>query len=138
MPKPEVLFLCVGNGGKSQMAAAIARKLAPATVTVHSAGTKPAGKLNAESVEALREIGADAFVDHPKAIDPEILGRADKVIVLGGDAQMEMPAHARGQLERWLTVEPSHDGIEGMERMRLVRDDIDQRTRALLEGLTAQ
>lgn len=132
----EVLFLCVGNGGKSQMAAAIARKLAGETITVHSAGTKPGSTLNAESVESLKEIGADKYVDHPKAIDPAIIQRADKVIVLGADAQVELPEGARGQLERWLTIEPSRQGIQGIERMRLIRDDIAERTKALIQDLT--
>lgn len=138
MSKPEILFVCVGNGGKSQMAAAIARKLAHDTVIIHSAGTKPGSKLNGESVEALKEIGAEEFVDHPKAIDPQILTRADKVIVLGGDAEVDMPTGARGEMERWLTVEPSHDGVEGMDRMRLVRDDIADRVSALLGALNTK
>ena len=56
-------------------------------------------------------------------------------MVLGEDAQVEMPNGARGTLERWRTDEPSHRGIEGMERMRLVRDDIDARVRSLIDEL---
>lgn len=134
----EVLFVCVGNGGKSQMAAAIARKLAGTSITVHSAGTKPGTQLNAESVASLKELEADHLVDHPKAVDPEVLSRADRVVILGADAQLELPSSARGRLERWRTVEPSAHGIEGMERMRLVRDDIAQRVQALIAELAAQ
>ncbi|WP_115685599.1 low molecular weight phosphatase family protein [Corynebacterium senegalense] len=129
---PSVLFICVGNGGKSQMAAALATHYAGDSVEVHSAGTKPGTSLNQESVAAIAEVGADMSQGKPKPIDPELLATVDRVVVLGEDAQVEMPADARGTIERWVTDEPSLRGIEGMERMRLVRDDIDARVRALL------
>ena len=118
--KPKVLFVCVGNGGKSQMAAALADKHAGEAIEIHSAGTKPATKLNAESVESISEVGADMSDGRPKAVDPQLLREADRVVILGKDAQLELPADARGTLERWVTDEPSERGIEGMERMRLV------------------
>lgn len=133
--KPKVLFVCVGNGGKSQMAAALADKHAGEAIEIHSAGTKPATKLNTESVEAISEVGADMSGGRPKAVDPQLLREADRVVVLGKDAQLELPADAQGTLERWVTDEPSERGIEGMERMRLVRDDIDARVRALITEL---
>lgn len=133
--KPSVLFVCVGNGGKPQMAAALAEKHAGSKLGIHSAGTKPGTKLNQESVEAIAEAGADMSHGTPKPIDPELLRNVDRVVVLGEDAQVEMPDGARGTLERWHTDEPSHRGIEGMERMRLVRDDIDARVRSLIDEL---
>lgn len=133
--KPKVLFVCVGNGGKSQMAAALADKHAGEAIEIHSAGTKPATKLNTESVEAISEVGADMSDGRPKAVDPQLLREADRVVILGKDAQLELPADAQGTLERWVTDEPSERGIEGMERMRLVRDDIDARVRALITEL---
>lgn len=133
--KPLVLFVCVGNGGKSQMAAALAEKHAGGRLEVHSAGTKPGTKLNQESVEAIAEAGADMSHGTPKPIDPELLRSVDRVVVLGEDAQVEMPDGARGTLERWLTDEPSLRGIEGMQRMRLLRDDIDARVRSLIDEL---
>ena len=133
--KPKILFVCVGNGGKSQMAAALADKHAGEAIEIHSAGTKPATKLNAESVEAISEVGADMSGGRPKAVDPQLLREADRVVILGKDAQLELPADAQGALERWVTDEPSERGIEGMERMRLVRDDIDARVRALITEL---
>ena len=133
--KPKVLFVCVGNGGKSQMAAALADKHAGEAIEIHSAGTKPATKLNAESVESISEVGADMSDGRPKAVDPQLLREADRVVILGKDAQLELPADAQGTLERWVTDEPSERGIEGMERMRLVRDDIDARVRALITEL---
>lgn len=133
--KPKVLFVCVGNGGKSQMAAALADKHAGEAIEIHSAGTKPATKLNTESVEAISEVGADMSGGRPKAVDPQLLREADRLVILGKDAQLELPADAQGTLERWVTDEPSERGIEGMERMRLVRDDIDARVRALITEL---
>ncbi|NLA55188.1 MAG: low molecular weight phosphatase family protein [Corynebacterium humireducens] len=126
-----VLFVCVGNGGKSQMAAALAAKHAPEW-EIHSAGTRPGTALNAESVEAIAEVGADMSGGTPKGVDPDLLRRVDHVIILGEDAQLDMPADATGTLERWVTDEPSLRGITGMERMRLVRDDIDARVQALV------
>lgn len=133
--KPKVLFVCVGNGGKSQMAAALADKHAGEAMEIHSAGTKPATKLNTESVESISEVGADMSGGRPKAVDPQLLREADRVVILGKDAQLELPADAQGALERWVTDEPSERGIEGMERMRLVRDDIDARVRTLITEL---
>ncbi|WP_259925006.1 low molecular weight phosphatase family protein [Corynebacterium sp. p3-SID1056] len=133
--KPSVLFVCVGNGGKSQMAAALAEKYAGSRIGIHSAGTKPGTSLNQESVEAIAEAGADMSHGTPKPIDPELLCSVDRVVVLGEDAQVEIPDDARGTLERWRTDEPSLRGVEGMQRMRLVRDDIDTRVRSLIDEL---
>lgn len=133
--KPSVLFICVGNGGKSQMAAALAEKHAGNALEIHSAGTKPGTKLNAQSVESIAEVGADMSAGRPKGIDPELLARVNRAVILGSDAQVEMPEGARGTLERWVTDEPSARGIEGMERMRLVRDDIDTRVQKLITEL---
>lgn len=131
--RPSVLFICKGNGGKSQMAAALARKHAGDSWDIHSAGTDPADHLNAESIEAIAEVGADMSHGVPTAIDPHLLRSVDHVIVLGNQAQVDMPAGAHGSLERWETDEPSTRGIQGMERMRLVRDDIDRRVHNFLE-----
>lgn len=133
--KPTVLFVCVGNGGKSQMAAALAAQHAGDKVEIHSGGTKPGTKLNAQSVEAIAESGADMSGGQPKGIDPELLRSVDRTIILGNDAELALPADAHGSLERWSTDEPSERGIEGMERMRIIRDDIDARVRNLVEQL---
>ncbi|WJY69114.1 low molecular weight phosphatase family protein [Corynebacterium auris] len=132
---PSVLFICVGNGGKSQMAAALAAHHAGDAVAVYSAGTAPGSGLNPESVAAIAEAGADMSGGRPKGIDPDLLASVDRVVVLGADAEVTLPPGARGTLERWRTDEPSERGIEGMERMRLIRDDIDARVRALLREL---
>lgn len=133
--QPAVLFVCVGNGGKSQMAAALATQHAGEYLEIHSAGTRPGSKLNAQSVEVIAEMGADMSEGLPKGIDPELLRRVDRTVILGADAQLELPADAAGTLERWVTDEPSERGIEGLERMRLVRDDINTRVEKLIAEL---
>lgn len=134
--QPSVLFVCVGNGGKSQMAAALAKKHAGDALEIHSAGTKPGTKLNQQSLESIAEVGADMSQGFPKGIDLDLIRRVDRVIILGAEAQLEMPIDANGILQRWVTDEPSERGIEGMERMRLVRDDIDARVQNLIAELT--
>ena len=133
--RPCVLFICVSNAGKSQMAAALARHHAGDAVEVHSAGTHPGSRPNEQSTAVVAEVGADMSTDHPKGVDPALLRRADRVIVVGAQAQLELPADAGGRLERWLTDEPSDRGIEGDRRMRLIRDDIDARVKLLVDGL---
>lgn len=135
-PRPEILFVCVRNGGKSQMAAALMAHRAGDAVSVSSAGTEPGTGLNAQSAEAVAELGADMSQGHPKPIDPELLRRADRVVVLGSEACIEDSGELAGRLEIWETDEPSVRGIDGLERMRLIRDDIDARVRALLRQLT--
>lgn len=134
--QPSVLFVCVGNGGKSQMAAALAKKHAGDALEIHSAGTKPGTKLNQQSLDSIAEVGADMSQGFPKGIDQELIKRVDRVVILGAEAQLEMPIDANGILQRWVTDEPSERGIEGMERMRLVRDDIDAQVQNLVAELT--
>ncbi len=132
--RPSVLFVCVKNGGKSQMAAGLMRAAVGDRVEVHSAGTVPGGSLNAQSVESLLEVGVDIRDEHPQAIDPDLLSRVDVVVTLGREARVE---HVPGpRFETWDTDEPSARGIEGMERMRLVRDDIARHVDALVTTMT--
>ena len=136
--RTSILFVCVRNGGKSQMAAAIANKYAGDRFEIHSAGTKPGAALNADAVEALTEVGVDMSHGHPKGIDWQLLHEIDQLIILGADAQVELPGGVQPTIERWITDEPSARGIKGIERMRLIRDDIDDRVRDLLSQLVAQ
>ena len=131
--KPSVLFVCSKNGGKSQLAAGLMNQLANGTVAVQSAGTKPGTSLNPQSVDSLAELGIDITGEHPKPVTDEVLNAVDVVIVLGNEAKVEAPEGKR--LEVWATDEPSERGIEGMERMRLVRDDIEARVRELYTEL---
>lgn len=128
-----MLFVCVKNSGKSQMAAGLMRTIAGAGIDVFSAGTRPGTELNALSVQSLREAGIDITGEHPKPIDPEILRRVDVVVTLGQEAHVEPVPGPR--FENWDTDEPSRRGIDGIERMRLIRDDIAVRVRHLADEL---
>lgn len=132
---PSVLFVCAKNGGKSQMAAALMDHHAAGAVAVHSAGTRPGRTVNALSAEVIAEVGADMSSGTPTPVDPELLRTVDRVVVLGDEAEVEPVEGMTGRIETWHTDEPSARGIEGAERMRLVRDDIDARVRRLLEDL---
>ncbi|MGN2638997.1 low molecular weight phosphatase family protein [Nocardia takedensis] len=134
-PKPAVLFVCVKNGGKSQMAAGLMRKAAGRRVDTYSAGTRPGTALNELSMQALQEVGIDLSQESPKPIDPHILRSVDLVITLGSEAHVEPVEGVR--IRNWDTDEPSERGIEGIQRMRLVRDDIAIRVQNLLAELTA-
>ena len=133
---PSVLFVCVKNGGKSQMAAALMRLHAGDPIEVHSAGTRPGSAVNALAAEAVAEVGADMSGETPTAVDPDLARRVDRVVVLGAEAAEEIDDDEVSALEIWRTDEPSHRGIDGPERMRLIRDDIDRRVRTLLAELT--
>ena len=133
MTKPSVLFVCVKNGGKSQMAAGLMRKLAGDTVDVHSAGTKPGTAINSLSAQSLLEVGVDITAEHPKPIDPRLVRDVDVVVTLGREAHVDPVP--RTQFENWDTNEPSHRGIDGIEHMRLIRDDIAGRVQLLAQQL---
>lgn len=132
--KPSVLFVCSKNGGKSQLAAGLMRELAGDTVAVYSAGTKPGNSLNPQAVNSLTELGIDVTGEYPKPVTEEVTDTVDAVIVLGTEAKLE-PREGK-RFEVWETDEPSERGIEGMERMRLVRDDIKTRVQTLYTELT--
>ncbi|OAN39904.1 low molecular weight phosphatase family protein [Mycolicibacterium iranicum] len=134
-PKPSVLFVCVKNGGKSQMAAGLMRKLAGDSVDISSAGTKPGSSVNALSVETLREVDIDISGEKPKPLDAQRVRDVDYVITLGREAHVE-PVDGT-IFETWETDEPSERGIEGIERMRLVRDDIANRVDDLFRRLVS-
>lgn len=129
MARPSVLFVCVKNGGKSQIAAALMRRLGG--VDVFSAGTAPGSALNAESEAAVAEVGASMSGEVPRPIDPTVLAGVDRVVVLGEEAVVDPVEGMRGPIETWITDEPSLRGIGGMDRMRLVRDDIAARVERL-------
>ncbi|KAA8890422.1 low molecular weight phosphatase family protein [Nocardia colli] len=132
---PAVLFVCVKNGGKSQMAAGLMRHAAHGRVEVNSAGTNPSGTLNDLSVQSLLELGIDIGDESPKPIDPALLRTVDLVVTLGREAHVEPVDGVR--IINWDTDEPSERGIDGIERMRLVRDDIAGRVEQLLTELTS-
>ena len=132
---PSVLFVCVKNGGKSQMAAGLMRKITGDAVTVDSAGTKPGATINQLSAETLLEVGVDITDQTPQQLTDDLIASADQVIVLGREAQVQ-PVDGT-PVEYWDTDEPSERGIDGIERMRLVRDDINHRVERLAHQLNA-
>ena len=136
MQRPTIVFVCVKNGGKSQMAAGIARSIAGDSVEVLSAGTRPGAALNEESRQSLAEVGVSLDGEYPKALDAEVLRRADRVVVLGAEAVVTPVEGMTATVETWHTDEPSARGIEGTERMRLIREDIHHRVEHLLRELT--
>ena len=133
--KPTVVFVCVKNGGKSQMAAALTRMHAGDRIEVHSAGTNPGTKLNAASAASVEELGATFDGEYPKPLDVDLLRRADRVIAIGNEAHLEPVDGMHATIETWHTGEPSERGIEGAERMNLIRDDIEARCRELITSL---
>ncbi|MGY1749438.1 arsenate-mycothiol transferase ArsC [Modestobacter sp. SYSU DS0511] len=126
---PSVLFVCVHNAGKSQLAAGLMTDLAGDAVEVHSAGTAPGEAVNEQAARSLAELGIDISDQVPKPITEQLVRDADVVVVLGREARVEPVEGTR--VETWDTDEPSERGIEGMARMRLVRDDIAARVRVL-------
>lgn len=129
--EPSVLFVCVKNAGKSQMAAALMRHLSYSPVQVYSAGTHPGNALNDLSVTTLAEVGAGVDSEYPKPIDPAVLRSVNRVIVIGDEAVVEPIPGMVGTIDTWTIDEPSARGVEGIERMRLVRDQLVDKVRRL-------
>lgn len=132
-PSPSVLFVCVKNGGKSQMAAGLMKLEAGHDIAVTSAGTKPGEAVNALSAEVLADLGVDISSQVPKILTEENMRAAGLVVVLGSEAKV--PPVDGVRIEVWETDEPSNRGIEGRERMELVRDDIHARVKELKKRL---
>ncbi len=129
---PEVLFVCTRNAGRSQMAAALLAHHAAGRVHIRTAGTSPAAHLDTVVVRALAEIGLDPAEDFPKPLTDEVVRAADVVITMGcGDA---CPVHPGRRYQDWLLSAPEDQPIE---RVRRIRDHIDERVRELLADLTA-
>lgn len=132
---PSVLFVCVKNGGKSQMAATLMRHRAAQAhtqIAIHSAGTNPSHSINQLSEAVIAELGADMSGEIPQDIDRELLATVHRVIVLGDEARVEPVDGMTGTIEQWHIDEPAERDIDGAERMRLVRDDIDAHVQQLL------
>ena len=127
---PEVLFVCVHNAGRSQMAAALLAKAAEGKVHVRSAGSTPANEIHAGVREAMAEIGVDMSQEFPKPLTDEVVRAADVVITMGcGDA---CPVYPGKKYLDWELDDPANRRID---EVRPIRDEIDQRVKALLEEL---
>jgi protein-tyrosine-phosphatase len=127
---PTVLFVCVHNAGRSQMAAGYLRHLAGGRVTVLSAGSQPADRVNPTAVQAMAEEGIDITAEQPKVLTSETVQEADVVITMGcGDT---CPIYPGRRYEDWELDDPAGQGIEAV---RPIRDDIKGRVEALLAEL---
>ena len=127
---PEVLFVCVHNAGRSQMAAALLERLAGEAVRVRSAGTQPIDEIHPRVVEAMREVGIDLAERRPERLEDSAVREADVVVTMGcGD---QCPVYPGKRYEDWDLPDPSGKGVE---EVREIRDTIERRVRALLDSL---
>jgi arsenate reductase (thioredoxin) len=127
-----ILFVCVGNSGRSQMAEAIFNKLKPEGFRAISAGTKPAEDVNPLIVQVLREIGIDASNARPKPISPEMITEAERIITMGCEASDFCPARFLSRVEDW-NIEDAKG--KTLDEIRSIRDSIHERVGELLQRL---
>jgi protein-tyrosine-phosphatase len=127
---PEVLFVCVHNAGRSQMAAILTDSMSGGRVHVRSAGSTPASEINPVVVEAMREVGLDLAREFPKPLTDEVVQAADVVVTMGcGDA---CPLYPGKRYLDWEVDDPAGQPIAAVRR---IRDDIRSRVAALLREL---
>ena len=128
--RPSVLFVCVHNAGRSQMAAGYLEALGGGRVEVRSAGSAPADQVNPAAVEAMAEEGIDLTAAHPKVLTTEAVQSSDVVITMGcGDA---CPIFPGKRYEDWVLKDPAGQGVESV---RPIRDEIRTRVLGLLDSL---
>ncbi|MCX5166583.1 arsenate reductase ArsC [Streptomyces antibioticus] len=129
--RPSVLFVCVHNAGRSQMAAAFLTHLAGDRVEVRSAGSAPAGGVNPAVVEVMKEVGIDITAETPKILTVEAVQSSDVVITMGcGDTCPVFPG------KRYLDWQLEDPAGQGVDAVRPIRDEIESRVRALISQLT--
>jgi len=127
---PAVLFLCMHNAGRSQMAAGWLRHLAGEAVDVYSGGSEPAAQVNPAAVAAMAEVGIDIASQVPRRWTDEVARTADVIVTMGcGDA---CPIYPGKRYEDWVLADPAGQPIQVV---RAVRDDIEARVRGLLSSL---
>src|SRR5436305_13017252 len=130
--KPAVLFLCVHNAGRSQMAAGWLRHLAGDAVTVRSAGSAPADQVNPVAVQAMAEVGIDITAEQPSKLDYATARTSDVIVTMGcGDA---CPVFPGKRYEDWQLTDPAG---QPLDVVRTVRDDIRTRIEALIKSIDA-
>jgi len=129
-PRPEILFLCVHNAGRSQMAAALAREIGGERISVTSAGSDPAEALNPAVVEAMAEHGLDITGETPRRLTDEMGRRAAVVVTMGcGDA---CPVYPGKRYVDWELPDPAG---KTLEEVRPIRDEIERRVRSLVDDV---
>jgi arsenate reductase len=132
MADASVLFVCVHNAGRSQMAAGFLRELAGGRIEVRSAGSLPADRINPVAVEAMAEVGIDIAAEQPKVLTSEAVQDSDVVITMGcGDACPYFPGT---RYEDWVLEDPAGQGIDDV---RPIRDEIRRRVEELIASLPA-
>jgi len=130
--RPTILFVCVHNAGRSQMAAGLARKLGGDRVLVRSAGSDPAETVNPAAVAAMAEIGIDLEDAAPKLLEADAVRAADVIVTMGcGDACPVFPGR---RYEDWELEDPAG---KDLDEVRAIRDEIRSRVAALLGSLSA-
>ncbi|HWI00925.1 MAG TPA: arsenate reductase ArsC [Propionibacteriaceae bacterium] len=130
MPKPSVLFVCVHNAGRSQMAAAFLSHLSAGAVEVRSAGSEPADRVNPAAVQAMAEVGIDIAAEKPKILTDQAVRESDVVITMGcGDT---CPFYPGKRYEDWVLEDPAGKDVAAV---RPIRDEIRRRVEALLDEL---
>ena len=127
---PEVLFVCVHNAGRSQMAAGLLKLRSDGRIHVRSAGSAPGETINPTAVEAMREVGVDLSEEFPKPLNDEFVRAADVVITMGcGDA---CPIFPGKRYEDWVLDDPAGQDLDTVRR---IRDEIDERVQNLIVEL---
>jgi arsenate reductase len=131
----KVIFVCVHNSGRSQMAEAFAKRLGEGKIVAESAGTEPGGSLNPQAVEAMKEIGYDMSGHHPKMLTIEMIESADRIVTMGCGVDAATCPAAFGPSEDWGLEDPKGQPIE---KVRQIRDQIGTRVEQLIRELTEQ
>ena len=128
----KVLFVCVENAGRSQMAEAFARTFGMGKVEARSAGTVPAREVNSVVVQVMRERGIDLSANAPKLITNEMVQEVDMIIVMGCSAEGFCPAPLLNKVIDWEIEDPKDKPIE---KVREIRDEIERKVKSLIEGM---
>lgn len=130
--KPTVLFVCVHNAGRSQMAAAFLAHLTDGQIEVRSAGSAPAPSVNSAAIDVMREVGIDMSAEIPKILTTDAVEESDVVITMGcGDSCPILPGK---RYEDWQLEDPAGQGVDAV---RLIRDEIRSRIEMLVSELLA-
>ena len=128
--QPEVLFVCVHNAGRSQMAAGLVKLRSEGRIHVRSAGSDPGETINPAVIEAMNELGVDMSEEFPKPLTDEVVRAADAVITMGcGDA---CPIYPGKKYEDWVLDDPAGQSLDSVRR---IRDELDERVQRLIAEL---